>query len=317
MTTDGKSSGVALPNRFAEAFDWFFMLRPTLMFPLWTMVLAGRSLVAEPQELSPIRWLYLVVSLSSLFGVVYLLNQMRDREGDRSNRKLLLISTELVSRQQQWVVTFLLLTLSPVCFVLAGFGSEAIWLVAVFGIAGLLYNYTPIALEGSPWGGVLAGASGAWLLLRLGEITAGSYAPIIEEIPYILAFTAGGILTGLPDIAGDRLTGKRTFAVAFGEAWTVRIAGLMIGVAIWIGATFQQWPVVAAGLGGGGLIAAACIKRNSLLAVTGNKAAIGLLAFSISALYPVFLGAIILYYPFARWYHRARFAISYPSFRAE
>ncbi len=64
--------------------DVFFVLRPTLMFPLFTMVLAGHQIAVARRTLDWQQWSMLIIGLIALFGVVYLLNQLRDRKSDNS-----------------------------------------------------------------------------------------------------------------------------------------------------------------------------------------------------------------------------------------
>lgn len=300
----------------AERFDELFLLRPTLIFPLWIMVLAGHRLAAPQQHLKPLRWLLVATALTTLFGLVYLLNQMRDRDGDRQNSKSALVACDLVSRRAQWIVALLLGVIAPAALVASGFGHLGLWMVALFGVSGLLYNFTPLALEARPWGGVLSGALGGWMLLRVGEALAGGKALLLAEAPYVAAFTAGCLLTGLPDIAGDRLTGKRTFAVAYGQWTTVFTSGAMIVVAGLLGLWRGDWVIVPPAAVGMLLILWALAQRQAEWSVVANKAAIFLLALGVGIHYPPFLAAIALYLPLARWYHRARFGLDYPSFRA-
>jgi len=285
------------------------------MFPLWTMTLIGFNLDAGGARLEPFRWTLIVISLSALFGLVYLLNQMKDREGDLANGKLAIVAQGLVSPSSQRITAAALCLISMAALLSAGFGRLGVWMAAVFVIAGLLYNYSPAALERTPWGGVLAGLGGSWLLLRLGAGFAGSNPALISESPYILAFTAGCILTGLPDVKGDRLTGKRTMVVVYGEGFTMGLALALISLAGVIAAFLAEWILVIAALGGGVFIAWGWLIGNRAYAVFGNKAAMVILAVGIGLSFPFFLLAIVLYYPFARWYHRVRFSLDYPGFK--
>ncbi len=301
----------------ARLFDWLFMLRPTLIFPLWTMLLSGHRLVEAPDQIGTFRWTILSVAMTSLFGLVYLLNQMRDREGDRRNGKSLLISHDLVSRSTQIAMGILLGIIAPAALVISGFGHLGLWMIATFAVAGVLYNYTPIALERTPFGGIISGAIGGWLLFKLGELIAGSAVGILIELPYVLAFSAGCVLTSLPDLEGDRETGKRSFAVAFGERNTTILAGIMIYMSAILSAWATDWVMIIPATGCSVLITLALFRRKYKLAVAGNKAAIFLLATGIALSYPIFLFAMLIYLPIARWYHRHRFGLDYPNFRAE
>ena len=301
----------------ARLLDGFFLLRPTLIFPLWTMLLAGHYLVKTPDVIGSFRWTILVVAMSALFGLVYLLNQMRDREGDRRNGKSLLIANDMVSRNAQTTVGVILGIIAPAALIYSGFGHLGLWMVATFAVAGILYNYTPLALERTPFGGMLSGAIGGWLLLQLGELIGGTDIGIVAELPYILAFAAGCLLTAIPDLEGDRETGKRSFTVAYGERNTTLVAGAMVIIAGIIGVYLLDWVIIIPATACTILIAMALKRRNYKLAVAGNKAAIFFLALGIAFIYPYFLLAMVLYLPLAKWYHWQRFGLDYPNFRAE
>jgi 4-hydroxybenzoate polyprenyltransferase len=300
----------------AAWLDGLFLLRPTLMFPLWTMVLAGHALVVEPEQIGVLRWILISIALTSLFGLVYLLNQWRDRDGDRANGKLSLVADEMISRKAQNFIALLLGIAAPVAMIASGFGHLGFWLAITFVVAGLLYNFSPVALERSPVGGIISGFAGSWLLLKLGEAIAGGEAGWLERIPYILAFTAGCILTSLPDVKGDLATGKRTLAVVYGERITVVIAGIMIAVAGVVGIIGREWSILPSVAVGMVFLLRALYRRNWDFAVIGNKLAIFLLSLAICWQYPWFLTAIVTYLPVARWYHRRRLGLDYPSFRA-
>jgi hypothetical protein len=90
----------------------------------------------------------------------------------------------------------------------------------------------------------------------------------------------------------------------------------LIALAGILAAILNDWVIVTAALGGGFLVGLGWLTSTSSYAVIGNKIAMLLLAVGIGLSYPVFLAAIFLYYPFARWYYRVRFSIEYPSFKA-
>jgi len=316
MTASLESNSKSTSQSLARKLDYLFMLRPTLMFPLWTMVLAGFQLSPSETELTAGRWALLALSTTALFGLVYLLNQMQDRAGDRVNQKLALVAHDLVSRKVQWGMAIALIVISPLSLVLAGYGHVGLLLTAVFAVAGFLYNFTPLALEKTPVGGILAGVAGSWLLLRLGEAFAEVTPSVIAEMPYILAFTASCILTSLPDMKGDVVSGKKTVSVAYGARFTIGAGALLIAAAGVGAALLNEWILVAAALGGGVFVAWGWAVGSIPSAVLGNKLAIFILAVGVAVQFPVFLGAIVVYYPLARWYHRVRFDLDYPSFRA-
>jgi len=296
-------------------FDWFFALRPTLIFPLITMILAGNNIVEIKTRHSWDVWLLLMASLSAIFGLGYLLNQFNDREGDRKNRKLYLVSGELIPRNFLIVEATLLGLICPILLIIAGFSRIAGWLAAMLILGGVLYNFTPFALKRTPWGGVVSGLIGGWLLIHLGGIVAGNPQLIWREIPYILAFASGCILTTLPDVVGDLSCGKRTFAVAFGSRTTILTALTGIAAAAVLGAWFKDWVITIPAVVSGAMLIPASLRGSVSLAVQANKIAIFLLSVTVGWNYPIYLAGVFFYYLLARWYYRKRLGMEYPSFK--
>ena len=112
--------------------DSFFILRPTLMFPLVTMILAGHHLAEVRNILGWERWLLLMIGLCAMFGLGYLLNQVRDRKCDRDNGKLFLISTGVLSRKHLIVEAAALGLTVPSALYLVGFERVIVWVIAMF-----------------------------------------------------------------------------------------------------------------------------------------------------------------------------------------
>ncbi len=304
-------------NWAVRLFDSLFVLRPTLMFPLWTMTLCGHHLSNSNEALSGTQWWLLSVSLSALFGLVYLLNQFRDRESDRLNGKLHLVSSGIMSRR--WLIAEMIILdiIVLVGIFYAGFAHIYLMIILIFVIAGILYNYTPLALEQRPIGGLLSGIVGGWLLLHLGGMIAGETAVWWREVPYVIAFSAACLLTGLLDRNGDEQAGKMTFTVVYGTQATI-VAGLIGFVITGIWGAYNLDLVVLVPVVGSLPIMILSWKRKSInLAVQANKVAIFLLSVMVGVYYPVYLIVIVLYYSFARWYHRQRFGMGYPNFKAE
>lgn len=300
-----------------KILDLFFALRPTLLFPFWTLILAGVRLAGGSRQPGTIPWLLLSISLSSLFGLIYLLNQLRDVETDRCNRKLLLVSEGLVPKSQLIVLAVIMGIVSFGGLYLSGFGNLGWWAGVFFIIVGILYNWTPAALEYQPWGSLAAGLSTGWLLCRMGEAIAGEQAGLMREAPYILAFASAWLLTELPDVKGDREAGKITFTVRWGLKTTMLVGAIGIIVAL-LGAIWNRdWVIALPALITAPAFIAAWRSSNSGLAVKANKAAIFILSLAVGWYFPIYIAVILIYYPLARWYYRRRFNLAYPSFKAD
>jgi len=287
------------------------------MFPLWTMTLCGHHLSPSAISLTIAQWLLLSLSISSLFGLVYLINQFRDRESDKLNGKLHLVSSAILSKRQLTAELIILSSFMITGLFFAGFQHLYLLIAVIFLIAGIIYNYTPLALEQNPVGGIISGVIGGWLLLHLGGMISGGSLSLMREAPYVIAFTSACVLTGLLDHIGDRQAGKMTFTVVYGTQATIAfgVVGLILtGV---LGAYNQDWVILLPALASLPILIAALIRKSVVLAVQANKAAIFLLSIMVGLHYPLYLVTIVLYYLFAKWYHRQRFNMDYPNFMAE
>ncbi|MCF7811385.1 UbiA family prenyltransferase [bacterium] len=317
IRSDTAKESIAISStggNFTKVFDGFFVLRPTLMFPLFTIILAGHHLTANTRLLTTQQWVMLTIGLCAMFGVVYLLNQIRDCKSDKENGKLFFVSDRILSKNQLMIEAGFLIALMPIAFYLAGFISLMLWILAMFLVAGILYNFSPIALQNQPFGGILSGLIGGWLLIRFGSLIAGSSASWMMEAPYVVGFASVALLTCLPDLKGDEAQNKRTFAVVFGAQKTILFG--MLGFIITSGWGFFNRDLIIAVPSGIALLPLvwSWLKKNDALAVTANKIGIFGLSIAVGVIYPVYLVIIAVYFVLARLYYSRRFGIKYPSF---
>ena len=295
--------------------DSAFILRPTLMFPLITMVLAGHQNALARDSLGWECWFFLMFALCSLFGLGYLLNQIRDSKGDSKNGKLFLIAGGAINRNHSIAEAVILAAIVPTMLFLAGLEQLIFWILIMFLIGGILYNFTPLALQNSPFGGLFAGLAGGWLLLRFGGMVAGSPGYLYRDLPYIIAFGSACILTCLLDTKGDVENGKRTFVVAYGYRKTILI-GLIGFLLAGVGGVYNHDLVIAVpAFLSAPILFWSWLKESVPHAVVANKVAIFSLSIAVGFIYPVYLIAIGFYYPLARWYYSRRLGMRYPSFK--
>ncbi len=317
-------------GKTASFFDSFFVLRPTLIFPLWTMTLAGCWLaVRDPDQwlqwsgiLNPggeivwWRWLLLAIALTAMYGLVYLLNQIKDVKTDKINKKLFLVAEGALNRRHLINESIVLSILAVLSLIFSGFSHLGLLALGLFLVIGVLYNFTPLALKQKPWGGIIAYAAGGWMFLKLGELVYGNSAAFLIELPYIIAFTSSCLLTNLPDKKGDLAEGKRTFVVAYGEKTTLFIGILGFSLSALTGILNNDWVIALPAIVTAPFLTAAFFRYSIDRVISVNKWAIFLLSLTVGIAFgfPVYILIIILYFPFARWYHKRRFGMVYPSF---
>jgi geranylgeranylglycerol-phosphate geranylgeranyltransferase len=295
-------------------FDALFILRPTLFFPAWTAFLVGFRQGQSPPT-SPVMYLLWLAVVS---GAAFLLNQLTDHREDSHNGKLLPLWDDLIStRMLRLELTLLSLLAIVGCF---GVGLELSGLLALFFlIAGIFYNYRPFRLKTQPVLGVVACTIGGVILFLIGARAAGAlYQPLfITVLPYIAAGAAATLLTHVPDLNGDRTSGARTFPVVYG----LRITGLTAVILVAISACLALWLKDYILLAAAGVSLPFYLRffllRTDEAAQTAVKVSVFSLAVTVGTTWLPFLVIIALYYPFARWYHRQRLGIEYPTFRTE
>lgn len=206
--------------------DYFFVLRPVLMMPVWTIFLLGAGFRAShlPDRIT----LDLVLTyllMFWLFGAVYLLNQYFDTESDRLNIKLHFLPLGLVSKP---AAMFLCILLNVTALAVAPIVSlPAVVLTVLIVLLGIAYSAPPWRLKDRPYAALIANATahGSTVFL-FGWFAAGGsiLEGAITSLPYFLAVGAIYLLTTVPDTEGDLVVGKRTLAVVMGRPRAARWA---------------------------------------------------------------------------------------------
>jgi 4-hydroxybenzoate polyprenyltransferase len=221
--------------------DYLFILRPMLFFPGWSTMLAGYFihdnhrlwlLRVSAHELNYTHIIILITGFSLLMGSTFILNQLKDIQTDRENRKLFIIANGYISKKTAFgeavilaiFAQFLGFLIKPIVSIL---------FIFFFIITGILYNYHPFRLKDRPWGSLFANIAMGWLAFAIGWVVqnAVSWQIVRQSISYLLFNTALYLFTVLPDREGDRKAIKETLAVIYGikpviiSAFSIYLAG--------------------------------------------------------------------------------------------
>ncbi|MBD3167583.1 hypothetical protein GF324_13365 [bacterium] len=302
-------------NRGKRLPDYFFVLRPTLWFPVWTMILAGAGGVALP-GVNALPDIAAITGLSILWGWVYLVNQIADIQTDRVNDKLFYFAEGWFSRREGIAYSIALFVVGTVLLLLSEKWTLFALTLGVLMFSGILYSIIPGAWKNHPFGSVVATLLGGALCFLIGRALAGRplFDSPLQTAGYAAAFLAAGLLTMVPDMKGDREAGKRTFAVVYGvrsTAWTAVLllmgavlASLASGDMVLLSASVVSLPFYLAGAARLNASAVAFAARFSILLLSLS---VGLL------LYPGYLAIIGIYYLLARVYYHKRFGLRYPT----
>lgn len=329
-----------MQNQFSKSilpvFDYLIVLRPTLLFPVWTLVLLGHYHGTAPTSHS-LKFEFLAVEIpvylhvdprvwftlclySMLAGAVYIINQIADKETDLENNKLYLVADGYVKLPVIKLEAALLFITSIVAAVVWFHRSWVyLALIAVSTVLGVIYSVRPFRLKGIPILDLVSNAIGyggiAFLLGWATTATLNTEA-LQRTIPYIFCVGAAFVNTTLPDLKGDLAHGDRTTGVVLGVRRACQLSLFLLVIAI-----LSAWIVKDAVALTSGLVSVPFFvymnfvpKRHVIILATR----VGILVLSLVAcmLIPpyfiLFAGVLLL----VRWYYSARFGIAYPGSKA-
>lgn len=313
------------PSSWIRKLDFFFVLRPTLFFPIWTFSLAGRwaqmrfmpSPHQEPllhvagSDLS----LAIVLSIyTAMMGGVFVLNQIQDIETDRINKKLYLIANGELSVRQAWALTWILAA-SPLLLLLWERWDLIVVMFLSFLITGWAYSYPPLQMMKRPIGGTAVNLLAGYIVFSVGWLIDAplSCAFFVYATPYVLGFLAVYFLTTLPDQPGDRQAGKITFAVRYGVQLTLLAAVLSALAAVIASLVTRDNVALLATALAFPFILYAWKKQSDAVVLRANKFAALILSLLVCCRFPVYLLILCSVYFLAKWYYKNRFGICYPS----
>ena len=302
--------------------DYFFVLRPMLFFPGWSTMMAGFFIHSKGTWLPTFRinsnlshLLLLLVGFALIMGSSFVLNQMKDIESDKKNKKLFIISNGILSKRAIWLEVVILTVIS---FIIAFYINPAVGIMVVlfFVITGLCYNFSPTSMKDRPWGSLIANALMGWLAFGIGWSVNNSIeiTLLFDSIPYLLFNTALYLFTILPDREGDQISGKKTLAVIFDvkrivtAAFILYISGFLISIGI---SDYQALTFYILSLP---FFVKALWRAKIEDTTRATKYGILFFALSICLRWPAYFVLMVMGFFVTKWYFKKRFNFDYPNF---
>jgi len=304
-------------KRGIEHLDMLFILRPMLLYPVWTFFMAGvwRGRLGGEAE----SWYVtagVFVCLTCVAGALFILNQICDKETDRINNKLFLISEGIVSDRAAYMEAGVLAA--------AGLGLSLVLSFRLFMLmAGMLlvsgwgYNYRPFKWKDRPLMGMVTNSVSGLLIFSAGWVTGGGESMIpLSVIPYAIAGAAVYLDTTLPDMEGDRQAGKITFAVRYGIKPCVRLAALLEFAAVASAFLLHDRLVFYAGIVVLPLFIVSAVKPTLSNAVRAIKFSVVSLLAAVCIMFPFMFAAVLFLVAVTKWYYKKRFNFDYPTLKS-
>jgi 4-hydroxybenzoate polyprenyltransferase len=293
-----------------------------LFFPGWSTMMAGYFIHSKDSwfpsfqlQINHLHLLLLLTCFAMIMGSSFVLNQLKDIESDKKNKKLFIISDGIISTKAVWLEVFILTFFSIlITFIIKV--EVGILIVLFFIITGLFYNFPPAKMKDRPWGSLLANGLMGWLAFSIGWAANNSIGTqlIIDSLPYFCFNTVLYLFTTLPDREGDKKSGKKTLAVLFDLekiiyfAFGLYLVGLF--VSIW---SFDRQALVFYVFSLPFFIKTIIGKK---IADTIRTTKYGILFFAVSIClrWPVYFLIMLSGFFGTKWYFKKRFNFDYPNF---
>ena len=234
------------------------------------------------------------------------------------NNKLFLLGTGCISARAGYIESFLLLGAALVgAFFLH---MMFLFLICAFIIVtAYLYNFAPFAFKNRPLWGLAATMVMGWLAFALGWVMCQPATPrlLSHSMPYLFFNTALYLLTTMPDMKGDRTSGKLTFPLKYGVKSTALLSLFFFILTPVAGMWHKnEFMLVVCAVTAPFMIRFAR-KRDTASAIVAIKSGIASFALLICVKFPLFFVLLACLFFFTRFYYKRRFDYDYPNFRGQ
>jgi 4-hydroxybenzoate polyprenyltransferase len=308
-----------MTHTFLRLLDYFFVLRPTLFFPVWTVFLANyyagsHSNGVVSGDVGP--WKATIL-MTMIMGASFIVNQIADIESDRKNHKLFIIADGYISVRNA-VIELLVLALIPLAITFAfGLKLGVSYLIA-FITTGIFYNIKPFCWKNRPFLGIVGHFLGGYSVAAAGWLAAGAegWGFLTQSIPYGCGLVTVYFLTVLPDLQGDAAANKITFGVKYGippSTILALISEIATGLtAFWVN-DYVMWIPAALAFP---FYVIAAITNTIPNIIRATKFTFLFTALAVCVANPIYFVALFVAFFFSRWYYKKRFNLEYPKFAA-
>lgn len=296
----------------AKAWDYVFLMRPVLMLPGWSIILLSYRR-SSPDSATSSKLALTMLATTLLYGGVYILNQIFDRQTDKINRKLFLLSEGYISlKPAAWLTVF--------CFAFSlvlGFHVSPIsgFLFSLMFILNLFYSIPFFSFKNKPVLGLLTNAVGFGVLNFMVGWSLNSELigrGVLFSLPYFLAVSSIYLNTTLLDVEGDRQANKITLGVRLGLEKTLWVSLTLISATLISAILLRDLPMMTTS-------AIALILSLKMLTskkirdiFLTNKISILILSLWAGYFYLWYLAVLVVGFLATRLYYRQRFQMNYP-----
>lgn len=294
--------------------DYVFLARPILLVPVWAFFLLGYLRAGGQRFYFNKAFLLTIIAYTTLMAILYILNQIADRNSDIINQKHLLIAEGNIPLKNAYMEIILLAIITLVLCTKLPFLVVIIMLVSF--VLGILYSFNPFKLKAVAFADILINGIGyGFLNYCLGWLTKRQFSSdvIIFSLPYVFAVSAIFVNTTVLDIDGDKKCGYKTTGVVLGKINSARLALLLIIACIVFAMLNRDFICLIPALISLPLFFLAGLKGNEHYIKLSIRIGGPLLILIVGIIFPYFLISSLLIFVFLRIYYKKRFGITYPN----
>ena len=316
-------------KKIVPILDPVFLLRPTMFFAVWIMVIVG-MISAELNMNTSCLWMtefswqifFVFFGLTLLISAAFISNQIVDEEDDQRHQKLLLIGKHIsVKKGNSICIIFLLF--GVVISIITNW-TTAIPAIGIYFLWGIQYNHAPFEWKNFPISGWLVNSCVGiflfiigWMLGMSDTTNAGimslSMDTLFYMLPYLLSFSAVSLLSTLLDRKDDDVE-TSTSPIVFGFSASLIISLFMVGSALYLSLKHTDPLASTATLVSLPFFIFATVRKLNKDILRAIRYPIFIInIFSISY-YPWLLVPLFCTYYISKYYYWHRFDLHYPTF---
>ncbi len=291
--------------------DYIILLRPTLFPPFWLTYLLGTYYSNSKFGLKSFIG---IVIFTFMMGGVYIMNQLIDMESDKINKKLFLLSENYIGKKEAiyYMLILFFISLPFSFFINKNFG----FFFLLSFIIGILYSGYPFSFKDRPIIDMISNGLGygtfsfllGWSVNK--DVSLEAY---VKTIPYFLAVSAVFLNSTIPDIIGDKISGKITTGVFLGKKKTLFLAFIFDILSVISSFILKDRICFFASLLSLPLFFIVFIKPTKKFILYSIRVNPLFLTIGVIFIYPLFIIPLLFVYLFQKIYYKIRFNINYPS----
>lgn len=253
-------------------------------------------------------------------GGIYILNQITDIETDRLNKKLFILSENLMSVKAATIE--MLLLLGAGIFFSYKFNYNFFILILISTLLGIAYSLPPLRLKGKPILDTLNNGIGYGMInFAAGYLLSKPFewSIFLTFLPYFLSICAIFINTTIVDIEGDKRSGAITTGVFLGAKVSAIISTTLLALGIIVARQLGDYICLIPAITSFPLfLISLCytiFKNGVHRQITIASFRLPGLVFTLITgyLYPGYLIFLVFLFIALRIYYKSRFGMTYPT----